>query len=189
MWLWQAGAARSGAVNIHERRSDEWREDVWRKWVRIWLRGLVWWGEIAAAAVENWARGEGRRRRRPVGKWVSGRVGRGAGWWCKWCAQVVGGGQGKEKDGEGRVQAGGARVRRTGRVSRGGTSEGGRVQHDARDDRDARGTREGWDWVDSDLVPEDVGTALTKPTVWVPEESPRVQAPYLCEEACRGCTI
>ena len=50
-----------------------------------------------------------------------------------WCAQVVGGGQGKERDGEGRVQAGGARVRRTGRVSRGGTSEGGSVQLGARD--------------------------------------------------------
>ena len=181
LWLWQAGASGTRAMYVRVENSGGWREVEWWMWLRIWVRGLVWWGEVVAAAVESWACGEGRGRRRPVVRWVSGKVGRGYRWWRK----VVGGGQRRGQDGEGCVQAGRARERRQGRRSRGGTGdveEGGRVPSGAGEEGCGRGAREGWDWVECDMVQEDVGAALTKPKVWVPEESPAVQAPYLCEE-------
>ena len=185
MRLMQADAAGSRAVHAHEGRGEGWRAGAWWMWLRVWLRGIVWWGEVTAAAIESWARGEGRRRRRPVMRWVSGRAGGGYRGWRK----VMERGQKWGKDGERYMSAGKARERRRDRLSRGGTGDveaGGRRQNGAGNGRDVRGVEAGWDWVGCDMVQEDVGAALTKPQVWVPAESPKVQAPYLYEEGRAG---
>ena len=134
-----------------------------------WMRNVAWWLEIIAAAMEEWARGRGRGRQRPVLRMMRG-------------GRAERRGRSRRVMSDGSVERGGqqeqTKVHRGGKRGQPCHERGGHAQRDVHGDKGARegeGRADGgqWGWATDTEVGDWAMMMVPVPgSVWVPEMSP-----------------